>query len=312
MKSIDARVFLLCLAFLVSCDNNGKSDELATDFQIIVSDLTAGNNGAIMKVNPTTGTLSVITEGGRFQTGPADVVVDKDGMIYTPVNDVPGSPPEIVRVDPDSGSQVTISAGGYLKTTIDGIAVENDEYLLVTKGEVNGDRIPRLLRVHKITGDQTILSQGGLLHNVYDVVVSDDGDIFVLGQGIQTNNNVNYVVPAVFRIDPLTGDPAELFKIMDGYFYEIALEPDGSILIAGSAVLRIDPGSGEYEELVSTIENLTFKGITVSDQGEIFVAQKTSYSCTLGRVVADSGIVRVISYSGQLDYPSGMDLMYLK
>jgi hypothetical protein len=144
-------------------------------------------------------------------------------------------------VDPDSGSEVTVSSGGYLKTSIYGIAVENNEYLLVTKGDVQYDRIPRLLRIHKIIGEESILSEDGTLLNVMDVVVSDDGDIYLLRAGILTLNNINCQVPTVFQIDPVTGDPTEIFKIKDYYCREMVLEPDESILIAGSAILPVDP-----------------------------------------------------------------------
>lgn len=312
------RIFLVLLfiCFVACNDENTNPEGEAKEFDLLIADLESENGGAIIKINPSTGTQTILSKNGRFQWGPQDIVIDDDGMIYISVSGVPGDPPEIVKVDPDNGTQTTISSGGYLKTSIQGIAFENSGKLLVTKGTVQLDRTPRLLRIDKITGEQEVLSQRDRFRNLYDVIVSENNEIYTLGTGIQTINNINYEVASLFKIDPVSGDQTELFQSIDYLLYQMAFHPDGSILAVGNAIIRIQPTTGQYEDIISSSEGVYFNAIAISESGDIFV---TKHLCcprsdfSICRVDVGNGDVKPLTFgSNYMEFPTGMAIQYSK
>ena len=310
-------VVLLFIVLIACSDEDTVPEVTEKNFDIIRADLLSGDHGAIIKIDPDSGTQTIISENGRFQRGPVDVVIDETGAIFTTVSDVPGSPPEIVKVDIVSGTQTTVSSGGFLKATIKGIAVENDENLLVTKGYIQFDVIPKLLRINKITGEQEVVSEGGQFRNVYDVIVSKNKDIYVLGTGIKKIGNINYEVPTLFEIDSETGAQSILSQIedLDLNFYDIALDIEGNIIAIGNAIILIHPESGIYETLIPKTQNDSYGAIAITDGGEIFVSRH--YCCpssnfSICRVDVENGSVEPFSLGHHLESPSGMTINYLK
>ena len=140
-------IFSISLLVLILCsceDTNSDYDENESlNYSLIVADYTSERYGAIISIEPDSGKQTIISTGGLFQMGPADVVIDENGYIFTTLT----SPPSIVKIDPDSGQQTLISSGDYLKYSIKGIAFDADGNILVTKGEVSLDRNPYLLRI---------------------------------------------------------------------------------------------------------------------------------------------------------------------
>ena len=304
---------LALLIFMLSActsDDDINPEDNDAAFELIISDMTYNSSGAIFKVDPDSGIHTLLTDHGRFGLGPADVTVDENGIIYVAVAYSSSGPPEVVMVDPEDGTQTTISSGDYLKTSIHGIAADNSGNLLVTKGDVQLDRKPRLLKIDIATGEQTILSEGDKFFDVHDVATSEDGDIYVLGKGIMTVGSINYAVTTVFKIDPGTGEQHIVFQIQDRFFNEIEVDGGGSILVTGKSILRINPNDGSFDELIASDGHTFYNCITVSRSNEIYIVKTRSSFYRVGRVEADSGFVTTLSTESFNSLPTGMSIRY--
>ena len=312
-------IFSFLITACTKDDNDSGSNNESSNYSLIVADYTAGSSGAIISIHPNTGEQTIISTGGLFWMGPSDVAIDENGFIFATL----AGHWAIAKIDPIDGSQTLISSDGYLKNSIRGIAFDDDGELLVTKGDVSGDRIARLLRIDPVTGDQEVLSAGGMMRNVSDVSVSNNGDIYVSGQGITTIGDINYVTAALFQIDPTSGEQTEVFKSMDVTYTglrQIDIDNNGNILAVArdretglSTIIGIDPLTGQHNIIVPTENEIYFNGITCDANGEVYVLRNKTFSGinnSICRVNLDDGTLEEFSRDDYLENPAGMTILY--
>jgi hypothetical protein len=317
--------FFNCFIFsflILACtkdDNDSGSNVESSKFNLIVADITAETGGAIISINPITGEQTIISTGGLFWMGPSDVAIDENGLIFT--TDVGRW--AITKIDPVDSSQTLISSGGFLKNSIQGIACIGNGKLLVTKGDVSGDRTVLLLRIDIITGEQEVLSEGGEMVHIDDVTVSNKGAIYVSGQGIVTIGEINYTTAAIFQIDPTSGEQTEVFKSMDLTYTrlgQIDIDNKGNILAiaydpekGSGTIISINPLTGQHSVIVPSEREIYFNGISCAANGDVYVTRNITFSGTnnsICRVNLENGTLEPFSYDGYLENPNGMDILY--
>ncbi|MBD0283210.1 MAG: PKD domain-containing protein [Thermoleophilaceae bacterium] len=216
----------------------------------------ASPDGAVIRVDPTTGAQTAVSSGGEL-VDPAGVAVAPDGALYVLENVGRRGEPAVIRVDPHSGAQSTVAEGGELCYPF-GIALEADGDILVTDYGDHGVAgrpvvdCPRdagcLIRIDREGGRQTVVSQGGLFGKPFGLAVESSGRILVA-------NEVN-ALAAVMAIDPVTGaqaavtpnDLRDLFRLPE----RIAIAPDGDLLVSDfeledrfGGIVRVAPGGGQ-------------------------------------------------------------------
>lgn len=279
----DIVTFLTVLGF-----NSPASIAVEADGQIVIAD---HDLDAVMRVNPITGSLSLISGESRGSGPPilfpGSIAVEADGRLIV-------SGFDLLRIDPDTGDRTMISdqVGGAL-------AVEANGDLVVAIDDA-------ILRVNPTTGDWRIVSgctdvqdfecirevgSGPPLGFLTDIDVEHDGHLIVA-------NDVH-----VIRVDPVTGDRSyvsgctetappsvdcvgetigngPLLNIIEG----IAVEPDGFLVVESvfptRAVIRIDPSTGDRETVSGNGrgEGPSFfrlkGGIAVAPDGSIVVVER--------------------------------------
>jgi sugar lactone lactonase YvrE len=214
-------------------------------------------DGAVVRVDPRTGTQSLVSRGGAL-VDPAGVAVASDGALYVLENVGAGGLRGVVRIDPVSGAQTVVAQGGELCNPF-GIAFEPSGDLIVADYGtlvLNGRPIVEclirptgaLLRIERSTGRQTILSQGGLFRSPFGVAVEPGGRILVANEGVTA-------AAAVVAVDPVTGQQSVVTPNMAGDVFRfperIALTPDGQLLVTDfeladrfGGIVRVAPAGG--------------------------------------------------------------------
>jgi hypothetical protein len=184
------------------------------DGNILVSDLDAFPGGGVIRVDPATGTRTVLSsneapaEGPGF-LAPAGLAVEPDGDILVMDLYALGGGGllggAVIRVDPVTGVRSVVSAntspaGAPTFVEHTEIALEHDGQILVTSPTVDN-----LLRVDPSTGARVLLSGEGApaggpsIGDAAGVAVEADGTILVATTtGIAGG-------PGVIRVDPVTG-----------------------------------------------------------------------------------------------------------
>ncbi len=169
----------------VSLDSNG---------QLLVSE--QGLNGAVLRVDPTTGAQTVLASNlGVIE----DVVVSKDLFIFADSFYGPGA---VYQIDPTLGTATIISSGGLFNLGPHGICVNKSKpnSLLVTEGDGNTPANSCLIDVNTITGAQTRVAFGGNFIQPTDVTQDDFGTTYVTDIGPSKNRR-----GLVFRVDLQSG-----------------------------------------------------------------------------------------------------------
>lgn len=265
----------------------------ATD--VVVVDLNAGtdNRGALMRVDPSTGTRTVLSDfgnpsQGELGSGPLNLAVESSEAILVLDPEVN----KLFRVNPITGQRTVLSnfsdpAQGPVpdnaaQNGVLGIAVELSGEILVTAlgaGTHGGFSTPpdALLRVNSVNGQRTVVSdfgkpaQGPPAWNSFGIAIEASGTILVTshwGQGLPG---------LLLRIDPVTGQRTVLSDFgnpaqggLAHFPSGMAVEASGTILVAaplagstpagamspGGALFRVDPGSGQ-RTLLSDFGNAT-------------------------------------------------------
>jgi sugar lactone lactonase YvrE len=261
---------------------------------LLVVDRTA-QGGAVLVVERQTGAVSVVTAGNAL-VDPRRVAVADDGMLF--VVDA-GSQGEgtVVRVDPRDGSQTVVVPSGLLAAT--GIALAPGGFAFVTQGAMG--TLP-LVRVTLADGTVTPVITGSQLMAPVDLARESAGTLVVADTGFGGGD--------VLRVDPATQGVAMLDA---GVFrpLAIALEADGSILVAGGAtaastgVYRL----GKTATAVSTGGQLVAPmGIAVAPFATIFVAD-LGIGTGAGAVVAvdpETGAQTTVASGAAFATPNGI------
>jgi DNA-binding beta-propeller fold protein YncE len=214
-------------------------------------------DGAVIRVDPTTGAQGLVSKGGAL-VDPAGVAVAPDGALVVLENVGGGGDPAVIRVDPRTGAQSTLAQGGELCNPF-GIAFEPNGNLvvadygtLVLSGrpivECPARPSGALIRVEPSTGRQSVVSAGNLFRSPFGVAVEPDGGILVANEGVTAT-------AAVVAVDPSTGEQRTVSpNVVDDLFRfpeRVALAPDGHLLVSDfqladrfGGVVRVSPADG--------------------------------------------------------------------
>lgn len=205
-------------------------------------------NGALVRVDPTSGSQAVLATGGmlfdaqRIDRGPGGDVFYVDF-----VNN-------IVKVDAVTGDQTLVPLGGPSFGDISDLAVEASGDVIVFD-PIPFSGLPSVLRVDATTGAQTILSSGGFLPGGSETSIALDPTgtlLYVGGEGFFSTEVIEVdLATAAQRVVTSAG-------FLECCSLDLDVEPGGDIIATGSEnagteglIIRIDPVTGSQTPLAS-------------------------------------------------------------
>lgn len=208
---------------LVETENG---DILVVDTQAVpLPDDPNHHQGAVIRVNPATGTQSLVSGGGVGQGVsfllPNGIALEADGQIM--VVDVSG---RVLRVNPVTGNRSLRAFGDPFQSPV-GIAVEASGNYVVADADAfpynSGEAGPGgVIRVRP-DGVTTSLSQRGLFQSPQGLTVDLNEDLLVVDADAEAGTG------AVVLVDPVSG--AQTLLSSHGYFSD----PRGIAVIPGTA-----------------------------------------------------------------------------
>jgi streptogramin lyase len=211
---------------------------VAADKSLFVA---AGPDG-VLKVDPATGSHSVVSAGGVF-VNPFGIDVGANGDLLVSDEGV-----GVVRVHPVTGTQHVLSARVF-PDSFSAIATSaNDAIYVIANDSLGETNVAKILRIDHVTGAQELVSAGGELINSISLTVSQSGDIFATAIDHSTGAQQGKVI----HVDPLTGTQSVLSS---GILVEptgIDTDGDGNLLVAdfqnfqpvGGSIVRVDRTTG--------------------------------------------------------------------
>lgn len=307
---------------------------------IFIADRSAlGGAGAIIRVDPATGTQKSIASGNLL-THPAGITIDRGGRIFVAVPQKPG---RIVKVDPVTGAQESLSSGGLFSCPT-GIASLANADLIVA------DPCAKMvIRINQKAGGQKAVSSGGKFAFPQGLRVAADGSIIVADRdalggagaiiGVDPKTGVQNVVSSggnLFNPTDVALDTAGKLLVAD--FNSFACGPGGYSGAGAGAILRLDQSAGAAsraaaqppnQSLVSCDHLFQSKGpygIATETNGQILVTATTGDANPAGaprsaptisygavgqiiRIDPGSGAQTSLSYAGLLAAPLGIAVL---
>jgi streptogramin lyase len=180
---------------------------------ILVIDRSAGtgSQGALFRVDPTTGERSLLSDfgvGDNQGSNPFGVAVEASGnILVVDPSAGTGGQGALFRVDPITGARTVLSdfgIGANQGVAPVGVAVEASGSILVID-RTGSTGQGALFRVNPVTGERTLLSDFGVGanqgENPLGVAVEASGYILVIDQSAGTGTK-----GTLFRVDPTTGE----------------------------------------------------------------------------------------------------------
>jgi sugar lactone lactonase YvrE len=171
-------------------------------------DVLVAAETAILRVDPETGTMQVVSSGGYF-TVVLNVAAAKNGDLFATNVRYDGScggwVGEIIRVNPHNGRQTLVAQGAYLNY-LRGIAVDGDD--IYVTGMATHDQnfgIGRVTHVDARTGVQRLISEGENLICPVGIAVDAVGELIVADPYTINPQSRDLFDGAVIRINPTTG-----------------------------------------------------------------------------------------------------------
>jgi Ca2+-binding RTX toxin-like protein len=230
--------------FGIAIDANGN---------LIVTDPNAfgipgvGGPGGIVRVDPQTGTQTIVSSSGIF-SGPIGIVIDANGNIIvadsTQNDGFNGGLGGIIKVNPLTGDQTLISSEGSFVAPV-GIAIDTNGDLIVADYEAFGGS-GGIIRVNPITGVQSTISSGGSFVDPYGIAIDTNGDLIVVDLNAFGGSG------GIIRVNPITGVQSTISS--GGSFIEplgIAIDANGDLIVTdfGSflgtgSIIRVEPTTG--------------------------------------------------------------------
>lgn len=241
---------------------------------LLISDPSAfegqrGGTAAILRVDPRSGTQTVVSRGGLLATPTALLVTPTGEVVVADPNAFDGCG-AILGIDPHAGTQHTLAFGGRL-TEPSGLAWGERGTLLVADPFALGDR-GAVVQIDPRTGTQTLVHAGGsLLHPI------------ALARG----------KAGLYAADPSVGQ---------GWVPRVLrLEGDASLQAAGE-----QQGAGEV--LGATMGTLVHPtGVAVEASGTLIVTDRlVGGQGAVWRVDPTSGAQKVLASGGFLSAPCGV------
>jgi sugar lactone lactonase YvrE len=216
---------------------------------IVVNEGT--DNGEMLRVDPETGAVSHLSQGGLLRLHASQMALDALGRILT------FSAAGLVAVDPDTGAQ-TLLAPPIPSISIQAVAVATTGEVYATSPGSSGIP-PSIFRIDPTTGAYPTVSSGGSLVFPVGIMVDADGSLVV------ADGRAFGGTGGILRIDPSTG--AQTTVASGGNILRpagILVEPGGQIVITTgdpnhtycfepncAAILRVDPGDGSQSVIAS-------------------------------------------------------------
>jgi Abnormal spindle-like microcephaly-assoc'd, ASPM-SPD-2-Hydin len=199
-------MILLSVIFLVSVCSAAELNP--GDIVVLNAQTGCAGPPMVLKVNPTTGSQTIISQGGMM-TSPHTVFLDSRGDLIVSDRNF-----QLIRIKVVDGSQSLINV---FSSYIRGIAEEADGSLLLI------ERPNKLLRVDPDSGEAEVVTSGNLLTNPFDLVINANGDVYL------TNL---FSSPTIVRINPVTGNQEQIFSSQFQSLYGIAFDIDENLLVA--------------------------------------------------------------------------------
>jgi FtsP/CotA-like multicopper oxidase with cupredoxin domain/sugar lactone lactonase YvrE len=234
-------------------------------------DIVVGTGNRVVRVDPVSGAVSVITEGGEignavgiaFDAHPHIVVVTDGGKAlhvvpasgaqhvvlnngwlfqdvavlpdgdYVAVNLPSATQSGLFRIDHDTGAISKLNTGANFGDGPMGVVIGKDGHYYVAE---LGARA--VIRVDKNTGAETVVSQGGHFISPSGIALSGDGHLLVVDHGSDK----------VIHVDPATGHQHVISS--GGHLQapvDIAVDANGKTLVVdlvGDKLIRIEPATG--------------------------------------------------------------------
>jgi uncharacterized repeat protein (TIGR01451 family) len=150
-----------------SIDVEANGNIVVTDSTSNVAPLT---NGGIIRINPSTGTQTIVSQGRQDFGCPFGIAIEANGNILTSVFTFAGygcAPGAIFRANPSVDQSTVVSPHSIGWQAPFGMAVDQDGTILVAEEMYAG-----IFRVHPATGTPTLISQYGLFQSPTDVAIA--------------------------------------------------------------------------------------------------------------------------------------------
>ena len=270
---------------------------------ILVADRSAaGGTGAVLAVDPASGTQRLVASGGLF-ANPSAVVVERDGNLLVIDPDAFGGGGGIIGVDPSTGAQVPLSQGGVVGNPF-AAAVDSDGSILL--GGLLGGHVAR---VDPSTGVQTKVLHTDSLESVADLAIDRDGSILVVAN-VERGGELLRIDRATGEISPVPGTD---FQNLTG----VAVAPDGNYWVLedrhggiGPCVERFDPVT-KHRTLVSNRGLLRGLFRIALEAGGTVVVSDPGIDCDgrLTRVDRTTGAQSILSQGGSMVEPFGVTVV---
>jgi len=234
----------------------GLSIEPSGSFLVLDSDIGTGHQGALYRIDRTSGSRSLITEfadpgQGAFGLSPSNVATERRGRILV-IDDIRNV---LLEIAPATGKRAVLSdlndpQQGPLAVSATNVAVGRNGKILVLDQFAGSGGSGALFQVDPETGTRAILSdfgasgQGPLGTDPVGLAVEISGKIVV----------VDIERSVLFRVDPITGKRSLLSDFRDdasgptaGDPIAVAVTPSGEILVIDltrNVLFRVDPATG--------------------------------------------------------------------
>lgn len=272
------------------------------DGSILVSTLPPSSSESVVRVDPTSGAQSVVSEtpdGPSLLNG--ITVVPEPGESPSPppievtVGDLygVGCCDHVVHIDRETGKRTQVSIGEPPGFSASALLAEPSGTLWVGGSAVPHANRSSVIRVDPRTGTFTDPLAGAFTSEVSDIAVDGAGRLLV----------ASAEEGALFRITPASG---EIETIAQGGFLtgvrSIAVEPSGAVVATSwvdpAKIVRIDPDSGD--QLVASADGVsTFSnGIAVAGDGLIYATAllpDATFDGQLVRIDPQTGAQSVVS-----------------
>jgi streptogramin lyase len=191
---------------------------------LVVADEEAGpgQQGEVIRVDPATGTQTVVSSGGNF-ADPSGIAVAANGDLYVADISALGAG-AIFKVNPVSGAQTTVSSNNNLATPSGIVLAANGDIYIADQDALGGSGA--IILVNPTNGNQTIVSHGNGFADPTWLTFVPDGSLLVTDENYATGRGV-------IRVDPTTGNQTGLSQSgFSDRVSGIALQDTGHAVVA--------------------------------------------------------------------------------
>ncbi|HLJ95264.1 MAG TPA: hypothetical protein VKU02_18950 [Gemmataceae bacterium] len=238
---------------------------------LYVADLTAGTAGAVLRIDPSDGSQTLLATG-QYIDHP-NALTFLNGYLYVADRgDDSGTVHNLVRIDPATGAQKLLtdgSDGGFSVPVgmVRASPLGNSLYVADEPGNVQGPDPGNLWAIDVGTGQQRLLVHGGLLDHPTDVARDSAGNLLVANTGGAADGYAGSVV----RVNPQTGVQTLVTTFgPDSGIDSLTVGRDGTILVGAIAVgsnpalvIAVNPLTGAQRLVASGGFLSLVEGITI-------------------------------------------------